>query len=53
MTNAPPAAARRTLGVGLISPVHNLNPLEAQDLVSAMVVKSDLRHHVRDPAASS
>ncbi len=38
MTNESPAAASKTLGVGLISPVQSINPLQAQDFVSAMVV---------------
>lgn len=38
MTNEVPATATKTLNVGLISPVQNLDPLQAQDFVSSMVV---------------
>jgi ABC-type transport system substrate-binding protein len=38
MTNESAAGAGKTLNVGLISPVQSLNPLQAQDFVSSMVV---------------
>ena len=38
MANASTASPRRTLNVGLISSVQTLDPLQAQDFVSAMVV---------------
>ena len=38
MSDESATAANKTLCVGLISPVQSLDPLQAQDFVSAMVV---------------